>query len=144
MCANLVLLARSADDLQRVVTEITPNGSRVVTFPGDVAHEDDIVYAVTQALETFCHIDIVVNAAGIDVPGPIVQLATSDWDYVLDVNFRAPFRLVKAVYPYMSQAMRGTIIMISSRRMGIKIVNVKVMQFHALKRAAPSCWGRFQ
>src|SRR6266496_1674066 len=84
--ADLVLLARSADDLQRVVTELTPSGSRVVAFPGDVAHEDDIVNAVTHAIETFGHIDILVNAAGIDVPGPIVQLATSDWDYVLDGN----------------------------------------------------------
>src|SRR5213083_2009342 len=71
--ADLVLLARSADDLQRVVTELTPSGSRVVAFPGDVAHEDDIVNAVTHAIETFGHIDILVNAAGIDVPGPIVQ-----------------------------------------------------------------------
>src|SRR6266487_4346046 len=112
--ADLVLLARSADDLQRVVTELTPSGSRVVAFPGDVAHEDDIVNAVTHAIETFGHIDILVNAAGIDVPGPIVQLATSDWDYVLDVNLRAPFLLAKAVFPHMSQARRGTIINISS------------------------------
>jgi NAD(P)-dependent dehydrogenase (short-subunit alcohol dehydrogenase family) len=112
--ADIVLLARSADDLQRVVTELTPSGRRVVAFPGDVAHEDDIVNAVTRAIETFGHIDILVNAAGIDVPGPIVQLATSDWDYVLDVNLRAPFLLAKAVFPSMSQARRGTIINISS------------------------------
>jgi NAD(P)-dependent dehydrogenase (short-subunit alcohol dehydrogenase family) len=112
--ADLVLLARSADDLQRVVTELTLSGRRVVAFPGDVAHEDNIVNAVTHAIETFGHIDILVNAAGIDVPGPIVQLATSDWDYVLDVNLRAPFLLAKAVFPYMSQAKRGTIITISS------------------------------
>jgi NAD(P)-dependent dehydrogenase (short-subunit alcohol dehydrogenase family) len=63
-----------------------------------------VVNAVTRATETFGHIDILVNAAGIDVPGPIVQLATSDWDYVLDVNLRAPFLLAKAVFPSMSQA----------------------------------------
>src|SRR5438552_12064909 len=112
--ADLVLLARSTADLQSVVNEITPRGSRVVAFPADVAHEDDIVYAVTQAIETFGHIDILVNAAGIDVPGPIVQLATSDWDYVLDVNLRAPFLLAKAVFPYMIKERRGTIINVSS------------------------------
>jgi NAD(P)-dependent dehydrogenase (short-subunit alcohol dehydrogenase family) len=112
--ADVVLLARSADDLQRVVTELTGSGRRVVAFPADVAHEDDVVNAVTRAIETFGHIDILVNAAGIDVPGPIAQLATSDWDYVLDVNLRAPFLLAKAVFPSMSQARRGTIINISS------------------------------
>src|SRR6266699_944139 len=44
----------------------------------------------------------------------LVQLATSDWDYVLDVNLRAPFLLAKAIFPYMSQERRGTIITISS------------------------------
>ena len=112
--ADLVLLARSADDLQEVVNEMTPSGSRVVAYPTNVAHEEDIVYAVAQAIETFGHIDIVVNAAGTDVPGPIAGLATSDWDYVLDVNLRAPFLLAKAVFPHMSQAKRGTIINISS------------------------------
>src|SRR5437762_3064590 len=112
--ADLVLLARSADDLQRVVIELTSSGRRVISFPGDVAREEVIVHAVTQAIETFGHIDLVVNAAGIDVPGPIVQLATSDWDYVLDVNLRAPFLVAKAVFPHMSQAKRGTIINVSS------------------------------
>jgi len=112
--ADLVLLARSADDLQRVVIELTSSGRRVISFPGDVAREEVIVHAVTQAIETFGHIDLVVNAAGIDVPGPIALLATSDWDYVLDVNLRAPFLVAKAVFPHMSQAKRGTIITISS------------------------------
>jgi NAD(P)-dependent dehydrogenase (short-subunit alcohol dehydrogenase family) len=112
--ADVVLLARSADDLQQVVTELTASGSRVLAFPADVAHEDDVVNAVRRTIETFGHIDILVNAAGIDVPGPIVQLATSDWDYVLDVNLRAPYLLAKAVFPSMSQARRGTIINISS------------------------------
>jgi NADP-dependent 3-hydroxy acid dehydrogenase YdfG len=112
--ADLVLLVRSANDLQRVVTELTPSGRRVVAFPADVAQEHDIAHAVTQAIQTFGHIDILVNAAGIDVPGQIVQLAMSDWDYVLDANLRAPFLLAKAVFPYMSQDRRGTIITISS------------------------------
>jgi len=112
--ADVVLLARSADDLQQVVAELTPTGRRTLALPGDLAHEDDIVNAIARAIETFGHIDILVNAAGTDVPGPIVQLSTRDWDYVLDVNLRAPFLLAKAVFPYMSQARRGTIINISS------------------------------
>ena len=112
--ADVVLLARSADDLHRVVTELTASGRRIVAFPADVAHEDDVVNAVRGTIETFGHIDILVNAAGIDVPGPIVGLSTRDWDYVLDVNLRAPFLFAKAVFPSMSQARRGTIINISS------------------------------
>ena len=49
-----------------------------------------------------------------DSTGAVTQLASNDWDYVLDVNLRAPFLLAKAVVPYMSQARRGTIINVSS------------------------------
>ena len=106
--ADVALLARSADDLQEVITELASSERRAVAFPGDLAHEDYIVNAVAQA------IDILVNAAGIDAPGAVIQLATSEWDYVVDVNLRAPFLLAKAVFPHMSQARRGTIINISS------------------------------
>jgi len=112
--ADVALLARSADDLQQVVAELTPSGRRTLALPGDLAHEDDIVNAVARAIETFGRIDILVNAAGIDAPGAVVNLATSEWDYVVDVNLRAPFLLAKAVFPHMSQARRGTIINISS------------------------------
>jgi NADP-dependent 3-hydroxy acid dehydrogenase YdfG len=88
--AEVALLARSADDLQEVITALASTGRRAIAFPGDLAHEDYIVNAVAQAIGTFGRIDILVNAAGLDAPGAVSQLATSDWDYVLDVNLRAP------------------------------------------------------
>jgi NAD(P)-dependent dehydrogenase (short-subunit alcohol dehydrogenase family) len=112
--ADVVLLARSAEDLEHIVTEIAQRGRRALALPGDLAHEDYLVNTVARAIETFGRLDILVNAAGIDVPGAVVQLAASDWDYVLAVNLRAPFLLAKAVFPHMSQAGRGTIINISS------------------------------
>jgi NAD(P)-dependent dehydrogenase (short-subunit alcohol dehydrogenase family) len=85
-----------------------------VVFPGDLADEGYILTTVQRTIELFSRIDILVNAAGIDVPAAVVQLTPSDWDYVLAVNLRAPFLLAKAVFPHMSQARRGTIINISS------------------------------
>src|SRR5207245_8986515 len=101
-------------DLQDVATKISQGGRRALALPGDLAHDDYIVNAVERAVTTFGRIDVLVNAAGIDVPGAVVQLTTSDWDYVLAVNLRAPFLLAKAVFPHMSQAGGGTIIDIYS------------------------------
>lgn len=112
--AEIVLLARSADDLQQVTTELGSSGRRGIALPGDLADDHYILNAVQRTIEVFGRIDILVNAAGIDVPGAVVHLATSDWDYVVDVNLRAPFLLAKAVFPHMRQARRGTIINISS------------------------------
>src|SRR5439155_14451202 len=83
-------------------------------LPGDLADENYILNAVQRTISFFGHIDLLVNAAGIDVPGEVINLATSDWEYVLAVNLRAPFLLAKAVFAHMRQAKRGTIINISS------------------------------
>jgi NAD(P)-dependent dehydrogenase (short-subunit alcohol dehydrogenase family) len=66
--------------------------------------------AVAQrTVEAFERIDVLVNAAGTDVPGPIVNLPLEEWDRVLNVNLRASFLLAKAVFPYMRKAAHGTI-----------------------------------
>jgi len=111
--AEIVLLARSADDLQQVTTELGSRGRRGIALPGDLADEHYILNAVQRTIDPRC-IDQDVNAAGIDVPRAVVHLTTSDWDYVVDVNLRAPFLLARAVFPHMRQARRGTIINISS------------------------------
>lgn len=102
--AEIVLLARSANDLQQVTTELVSSGRRGIALPGDLADEHYILNAVQRTIEVFGRIDILVNAAGIDVPGAVVHLATSDWDYVVDVNLRAPFLLAKAVFSHMREA----------------------------------------
>ncbi|GHO85004.1 SDR family oxidoreductase [Dictyobacter formicarum] len=112
--ADIVLLARGANDLKQVGAEIESVGRRALPLPGDLADEDYILNAVQRTISTFGHIDVLVNAAGFDVPGAVTDLPTSDWDYVVDVNLRAPFLLAKAVFPHMRQARHGTIINVSS------------------------------
>jgi NAD(P)-dependent dehydrogenase (short-subunit alcohol dehydrogenase family) len=112
--ADVALLARNADDLQQVSTEIEPLRRRALLLPLDLAAEDQIMAAVARTIDAFGRIDVLVNAAGTDVPGHVVDLPIEGWDRVLDVNLRAPFVLAKAVFPHMRQAGRGTIINVSS------------------------------
>jgi NAD(P)-dependent dehydrogenase (short-subunit alcohol dehydrogenase family) len=69
---------------------------------------------VARLVDAFGQVDVLVNAAGTDTPGPVAELAVEDWDRVLAVNLRAPFVLAKAVLPHMRAAGRGTIINVSS------------------------------
>ena len=104
--AEIVLMARSAADLEQVATELGSSGRRGIALPEDLSDEPYILNAVQRTIEVIGRIDLVVNAAGTDVPGEVAHLATSDWDYVVDVNLRAPFLLAKAVFPHMRQARR--------------------------------------
>jgi NADP-dependent 3-hydroxy acid dehydrogenase YdfG len=112
--ANVALLARRKDELANVAAQIETFGGRALFLPVDLAQENEIIAATRKTAEEFGRIDVLVNAAGTDVPAPVVDLAIEQWDRVLDVNLRASFVLAKAVFPYMQRNGRGTIINISS------------------------------
>ncbi len=113
--ADIALLARSEDDLKQVAQEIGEvTGRRALPLPLDLANEAALLTAAARTAAVFGRIDVLVNAAGTDVPGPVEELAISDWDRVLAVNLRAPFALAKAVFPHMRRAGRGTIVNVSS------------------------------
>ncbi|WP_216327775.1 SDR family oxidoreductase [Deinococcus aestuarii] len=112
--ADIVLIARSARDLQEVAGEVEALGRRALILPLDLEDEQAIERAAAEVTATFGRVDVLVNNAGTDVPGRVVELSAQDWDRVLGVNLRAPFLLSKAVFPLMQRQGRGVILNISS------------------------------
>jgi NAD(P)-dependent dehydrogenase (short-subunit alcohol dehydrogenase family) len=113
--ADVALLARSEAELKEVAAALRAESVRTVPLPLDLADADAVLAAVEHALAELGRIDVLVNSAATDVPGPIEQLTSREWDRVLAVNLRAPFLLSKAVFPRMREAGRGTIV---ERRFG--------------------------
>lgn len=70
--------------------------------------------AVERTARELGGVDILVNAAATDVPGPVETLEVEDWDRVLAVNVRAPFLLSKLAFPRMRERGGGTIVNVSS------------------------------
>jgi 3-oxoacyl-[acyl-carrier protein] reductase len=107
--ARVALIARREEELVSVATEIEADGGQALVLPLDLAQGNEIMAVAQRTVEAFERIDVLVNAAGTDVPGPIVNLPLEEWDRVLNVNLRASFLLAKAVFPYMRKAAHGTI-----------------------------------
>ena len=112
--ARVALLARSAADLTGVQEIIATGGGTALALPADLADPAAIDVAVLRAVREFGRVDILVNAAGTDVPGAVENLTVADWDRVMAVNLRAPFLLSRAVFPHMRAVGGGTIINVSS------------------------------
>jgi len=112
--ADVALAARSKDELEGAKGEISELGRRALALPLDLASDTDTAEAVGRTFEAFGRIDILINAAGTDVPGTVEELSVEGWDRTLDVNLRAPFLLSKAAFPHMREAGSGTIVNISS------------------------------
>jgi NAD(P)-dependent dehydrogenase (short-subunit alcohol dehydrogenase family) len=112
--AAVALLARRADDLISTQTRITELGGTALALPSDLADAAAIETVVARVAAELGRIDVLVNAAATDVPGPVETLDPHDWDRVIAVNLTAPFLLTKAVWPHMRRAGGGTIINVSS------------------------------
>ena len=112
--ADVALVARSQQDLESAQEEVAKIGRRALVLPVDLASEADTLGAVARAAEELGGMDVLVNAAGTDVPGTVEELAVEGWDRTLAVNLRAPFLLSKAAFPRMRESGGGLIVNVSS------------------------------
>jgi len=112
--ADVALLARHAADLTDVAAEVQRAGRRAFPTPVDLADVAATAAAFDRAVAQAGRLDVLVNVAATDVPGPATALSVEDWDLVLGVNLRAPFLLAKLAFPHMQATGGGTIVNISS------------------------------
>ena len=112
--ADVALVARGEADLRETEEAVSRAGRRALVLPTDLADEAETSRAVEKTVEAFGGVDVLVNAAGTDAPGPVAELGVEGWDRTLAVNLRAPFLLSRAAFPHMRRAGGGTIVNVSS------------------------------
>ena len=89
--------------------------------------------AARKALDVFGTIDILVNNAGVTTIKSIIDTPVDDWEWVNNVNLRAPYLLAQALVPKMIEQRMGKVINISS--MGGKMYTPLGSWYHATKHA---------
>jgi NADP-dependent 3-hydroxy acid dehydrogenase YdfG len=90
----------------------------------DVTKVGAVEEAVSNALNRFGRVDVLVNCAGRSHLGMIDELTLEDLDNVYDVNVKGAFNVTKAVLPYMKNQGSGYIVNIGSLR-GIECAEAK-------------------
>ena len=111
---RVALVARDQEALDTTARDVEAAGGTPLSLPVDLADASHIDAAVATITGSWGRVDLLVNAAGTDAPGPVEHTSVQDWDRVLAVNLRAPFLLSKAVLPHMRRARSGTIVNVSS------------------------------
>src|SRR5262249_27269330 len=90
--------------LHEVAQRVRPAGGRCLPFEADVTAPDAPEAIVRQTIAEFGGLTTIVNAAGIIANGTIENTSDAAWDEMLDVNLRAPFRLMRAAAPHLIAA----------------------------------------
>jgi NAD(P)-dependent dehydrogenase (short-subunit alcohol dehydrogenase family) len=80
----------------------------------DLAQADSIERYVETCQRQDTRVDILVNNAGINIIEPLERVSPDAWASTLQVNLNAPFRLIQAFAPQMTQRRWGRVVSISS------------------------------
>jgi short-subunit dehydrogenase len=113
---NLVLAARSGDELEQVATaaDIRATGVHVLTVPTDVTERDALSALVSAAERTFSSVDVLVNNAGGDFQREFHNYTADDVEALIRLNMTGPIELTRLLLPGMLQRKQGHIVNISS------------------------------
>lgn len=90
----------------------------------DVSKADEVKRAFTSVIDQFGEISVLVNNAGIQVYGDIVNTSEDQWDHVMNVNLKSYFLCGKEAIPSMLKNDTGVIINVSSVQAFISQQNV--------------------
>ena len=112
--ADVAVLARAGDELQQTAEQVRAAGRRASAVVVDLADAEEVARAAERVRAELGAVDVLVNAAGTDVPVRVAELDVAGWDRVLAVNLRASFLLSRAVWPDLCERGGGTIVNVSS------------------------------
>jgi NAD(P)-dependent dehydrogenase (short-subunit alcohol dehydrogenase family) len=87
---------------------------RVITHVADLASYDEAAGVVPAALEAFGTVHVLVNCAGVQPDGPLLEVSREDFDRTFAVNTRAPLVTMQAIAPHLAANGGGAIVNIVS------------------------------
>ncbi|KUH66781.1 NAD-dependent oxidoreductase [Mycolicibacterium novocastrense] len=110
------------EDLAETVSLVEGEGRKIVADRVDVRDLAGQQRVVSDAIEQFGRLDIVVANAGVMNWGRLWEISAQQWQEVLDVNLTGVWNTIKAAVPPMIAAGNGGSIITISSAAGIKAV----------------------
>ena len=112
--ARILLVARREDVLCKARVSMEEEGIETYTLPCDLGSAEGALSCAKEALELYERVDILVNAAGVNLREPFGTVSPRTWEAQLNVHLTAPFFLTQGLAPAMAQNHWGRIINIAS------------------------------
>lgn len=107
---NYLASSQGADD---TVATIEAAGGKAIAVQGDLTNEADVERLVTQTVEAFGSVDVLVNnAGGLIARKTVVEMSLEHWETVMRLNLTSTFLMTKACLAHMS---RGAIVNLASQ-----------------------------
>jgi 3-oxoacyl-[acyl-carrier protein] reductase len=118
--AAVVVNAReSAGELAETEADLRDRGGRVLAVLADVSKRAAVDDMVSQALEAFGRIDVLVLNHSLRPAKPLLELTDEDWELVVAANLHSALYLLQAVLPGMVERGDGCVIVSGRGSQGV-------------------------
>lgn len=112
--ASVVLGARRAERLEALANELAAAGHKAMAVTTDVTDKDQVKRLLDTAVETYGHVDVLLNNAGLMPLAPLEHAKIDEWNQMIDVNLKGTLYGIAAALPHMKAQKSGHIINVSS------------------------------
>ncbi|MUP39759.1 SDR family oxidoreductase [Labilibaculum euxinus] len=107
--SKIVLAARNLEKLKEVEESILALGNEVLAVKTDVSVEEDCKNLITETVNRFGGVDVLINNAGISMRALFTDLDLSVIKNLMDVNFWGTVYCTKFAMPYITKS-KGSVV----------------------------------
>src|SRR5215472_5487621 len=123
--ADIAILDVSQEAAQKQAKSILTLGRQAIGIQCDATSKADLQHALESILETLGHVDILINAAGVNSGTPFFEITEQEWQRIIDIDLKSVFLACQVFGKGMVDAGKGgSIVNISSASSGPPLSNV--------------------
>jgi NAD(P)-dependent dehydrogenase (short-subunit alcohol dehydrogenase family) len=149
--AGMAVMAtgRNEEKLKFLMEEIESQGGRAAFCAGDPANHEDVKRIVKETKDKLGGIDILITAAGVSIPKPIIDQPLEEWEMVMDANVKGTYLFCKEAGRIMiDKGDGGKIILLGSARGELGMSNYSAYSpskgaVHLLGKSLACEWGQY-
>ena len=112
--ASVVICSDREEQVEETVAALREEGLEVRGVRADVTSSADMKKLMDLTIETYDGVDVLVNSAGVQRYGTVVETEEEVWDKVLDVNLKGIYLSSRYAIPEMRKRGGGAIVNLSS------------------------------
>jgi NAD(P)-dependent dehydrogenase (short-subunit alcohol dehydrogenase family) len=107
---NIVLIDIDEKKGKQAEEQIRAMGVDAVFFVCDISNKEQVQHAARITKERFGRADVLINNAGLEVRGSILQCTEEDWERLYDINLKGIYYMSNAFIPMMIDEGGGAVV----------------------------------
>ena len=111
--SKVIAIGRNSKELSSLKEEFDEKKGSIKTVLADLLETTQIDKLVTDVVDSFGQIDVLINSAGIIANGSIETTSLDDWDKMMNINLRSVFYMMHKCVPHLEKT-KGNVVNVSS------------------------------